>query len=188
MQPTAPVIESARLMRDVRRPSVNDWLWTELHYFFDTDDGSLPRVCLDYQDKRAVVGAFKYLRTRGQDVTYQGATFWSVTHARDRPLDSVPNAAVLVVSGDAHAFHFLLRGIEVDGIRLPDLGVFLFDEGIELDYRMGPEWRSAEVVAFFRLLLNLASLDPNASLTLQDHVPPEVVAQFQRCWRRFVDA
>jgi hypothetical protein len=50
---------------------VNDWLWSELHYLFDTDDGSLPRVLLNYQHKHAVVEAFAYLRAlgTGRDVT-----------------------------------------------------------------------------------------------------------------------
>ncbi len=36
---------------------MNDWLWTELHDLFDTDDGSLPEVRVDFADKRAVITA-----------------------------------------------------------------------------------------------------------------------------------
>jgi hypothetical protein len=49
-----------------------------------------------------------------------------VTDSTDCPLDSVPNAAALVVSGDAEPFHFVLRDIDMSGVRLPDLGVWVW--------------------------------------------------------------
>jgi hypothetical protein len=121
------------------------------------------------------------------DVTYRGASYWSVTHAQERPLDSVPNAAELVVSGEAEPFHSVLRGIAVEGAVIPDLGIYVYDRGIDFDYRMGIEWRAQEVEAFFGLLLKLARLDSNSSVALEDHVLPEVAAQFQRCWQRLID-
>jgi hypothetical protein len=57
---------------------MDDWLLTELHDLFDTDDGSLPEVRVDSADKQAVIRAFAKLRVRGQDVTHRGSTFWSV--------------------------------------------------------------------------------------------------------------
>ena len=166
---------------------MSEWLWAELHYLFDTDDGSLPRVNLNYRDPLAVVNGFAYLRRLGTDVTYRGASYWSVTQSQERPLDSVPNAAELVLSGQAEPFHFVLRGIAVDGAVLPDLGIFVYDRGIDFDYRMGIEWRAHELEAFFGLLLKLTRLDSNSSVALEDHVLPEVAAQFQRCWKRFID-
>ena len=41
--------------------TLNDWLWTELHHHFDTNDGSLPEVHVNFVDKRAVVTAFAHL-------------------------------------------------------------------------------------------------------------------------------
>lgn len=32
----------------------------------------------------------------------------------------------------------MLRDIEMNGVRLPDLGVWVFDDQIAIDYRMGP--------------------------------------------------
>jgi hypothetical protein len=165
---------------------MNDWLWTELHHHFDTDDGSLPEVHVNCVDKQAVVTAFAQLRSRGKDVTHQGAKFWSVTHSKDCPLESLPNAAALVVLGEAEPIHFVLRDIDVGGVRLPDLGVSVFADQIALDYRMGPEWRAIELRVLFRLLLDLARLDHESSVTLEPHVLPEVAEHFQTCWSRFV--
>jgi hypothetical protein len=67
---------------------MNDWLWAELHDLFDTDDGSLPEVRVDFADKRAVITAFAELRGRGQDVTHGGSTFWSVRQNSSGTLSS----------------------------------------------------------------------------------------------------
>jgi hypothetical protein len=165
---------------------MEDWLWAELHDHFDTDDGSLPEVRVDFADKRAVIIAFAELRGRGQDVTHGGSTFWSLTDSKASPLDSVPNAAALVVAGEAEPFHFVLRGIEMSGVRLPDLGVWVFDDQIAIDYRMGPEWRSAQLRALFHLLMELSRSDPKASVTLDPKTLAEVADRFQACWSRFV--
>jgi hypothetical protein len=67
---------------------MNDWLWAELHDLFETDDGSLPEVRVDFADKRAVITAFAELRGRGQDVTHGGSTFWSVRQNSSGTLSS----------------------------------------------------------------------------------------------------
>ena len=66
------------------------------------------------------------------------------------------------------------------------LGVFVFADQIALDYRIGPDWRSIELRAFFRLLLDLARLDHESSVTLEPPVLPVVAEHFQTCWSRFV--
>jgi hypothetical protein len=168
---------------------VSNWLWTELHDLFDTDDGSLPRVILNYQDRQAVIRAFAYVRAHGHDATYRGASLCLRSGPEARPLDSVQNAAELVLSGEAEPFHFLQRGIVIDGTTLPDLGVSVFDGGVDFDYRMGADWKSPQVVAFFRLLQTLATFDPTDPQpvpALEDHVLPEVAAKFRHCWERFV--
>jgi hypothetical protein len=165
---------------------MEDWLWTELHDHFDTDDGSLPEVRVEFADKRAVFTAFAELRARGQDVTHGGSTFWSVTDSKDCPLDSVPNAAALVVSGEAEPFHFVLRDIDMSGVRLPDLGVWVCDDQIAIDYRMGTGWRSTTVRALFELLLAIAQLDPETSVRLDPKVLPDVAERFNTCWSRFL--
>ena len=161
------------------------WLWSELHDFFDTDDGSLPEVRVAYSDTGATIAAYALLRERAAQVVTENPYFWSKTHHADRPLDSVPNAAVLVASGEATAFHVVLGGIRSRGVNIPDLGVFVFPAQIALDYRMGPAWGPRELEALFELLAELMSLDPQASLSLEEGALPEVVARFQKTWHRW---
>lgn len=161
------------------------WLWTELHELFEDDDGSLPHVLLNFKDRQAVVAAYARLRELGQDITHGGASIQLVREPESRPLVEVPNAAQLVASGEAESFHLLLGCIEVDGRVIPDLGVYVDEDRLVFDYRMGPEWTPASLTAFFALLLDLSKIDSESSMGLEDHVFPEVEARFQRCWQRF---
>jgi len=164
---------------------LNPWLWNELRALFDTDDGSLPEVRVDYRDPAAPTLGYALLRGRAARVVNDNAYFWSKTHDAERPLDSVSNAAALVVSGEAEAFHVVLGGIQSRSVAIPDLGVFVFTDQLAIDYRMGPAWGPKELEGFFGLLGELTSLDPDATLSLEEGVLPDVVARFQSAWRRW---
>lgn len=161
------------------------WLWNELRDFFDADDGTLPEVRVDFRDSAATVSGYALLRRRAARVVSEKAYFWSKTHDEARPLDSVSNAAALVVSGEAEAFHVVFCGIQSGGVAIPDLGVFVFPDQLTLDYRMGLAWGPIQLAAFFRLLGELASLDPDASISLEEGVLPDMAARFQNAWLRW---
>ncbi len=74
----------------------------------------------------------------------------------------------------------------MSGVRLPDLGVFVFDDQIAIDYRMGEEWRSTELRGLFELLLEISQLDPGSSVTFDPKTLPEVRERFKACWMRFL--
>ena len=161
------------------------WLWKEIHEFFDTDDGSLPEVRVNYNDTRATASGYALLRKLAATTSPESPCFWAIADDAERLLDSVPNPAALVVSGEAEAFHVVFGGIRLREVIIPDIGVFVFPNQLALDYRMGAEWGSPEVEAFFALLLQLVKLDPQASLSLQAGILPDVVARFHTAWRRY---
>ena len=86
--------------------------------------------------------------------------FWSREQEASLPVDSVPNAAVLVAAGQADPFHHCISGVVAAGVELPALGVFVWPDAIELDYRMGREWGPAQVAGFFELLRDCCTADP----------------------------
>jgi hypothetical protein len=165
--------------------NATSWLWNEIHDFFDTDDGSLPEIRVDYSDTQATASGFALLRKLAATISPESPCFCSVPGDEERPLDSVPNAAALVVSGQAHPFHVVFDGIQLRGATIPTIGVFVFPDQLALDYRMGAAWRAAEAEALFALLLQLVALDPRATLSLEDGILPELAARFQSAWRRY---
>jgi hypothetical protein len=62
----------------------------------------------------------------------------------------------------------------------------VFPDQLALDYRMGLDWGPSELEGLFDLLVDLAALDPQASLSLQEGQSAELVARFQNAWHRWV--
>lgn len=98
------------------------------------------------------------LRDRSREMMTEDPQFWSKAGEEARPVDSVPDAAELVVSGEAEAFHVLLGGIRSGDVVLPEVvegfrGAFerfLRDQppgGVAGQLRAGVE--SDEVVGLF---------------------------------------
>jgi hypothetical protein len=52
----------------------------------------------------------------------------------------------------------------VEGVALPDLGVYVDRDRLELDYRMGPGWDALRAGAFVRLLGALREHAPAARI------------------------
>ena len=154
-------------------------LWEAVHSCFDTDDGSLPAVVLTNLAEPDVAVVYAELCRRSELVSDE-AVFWDVAQQCLRRLDDVPNAAELVASGAAEAFHVVLRVI--DGVVLPDLGVQFASGRVALDYRMGREWGPSEVWAFFSLLKELLGVTAAGRLELDEERPPNA-DQFIAAWQ-----
>ncbi len=129
-------------------------LLAEILDLFSVDDGGLPEICLQGLTGNEVEEIYQALRQATRFLVGSPVFRHRGEHA-DKPLDSVPNAARLVVQGEADPFHFLCRGITVDGVPLPDLGVFVLDTAVALDYERGPAWGPSQVAGLFRLVRSL---------------------------------
>lgn len=156
-------------------------LWRRVGKCFDTDDGSLPGVEVADLSPDGVAAVYAMLRGRSR-LTPESVSveFWSRVREESLSIDSVPNAAALVATGEAEVFHICIEGL-VSGVELPILGVFVWPDGVALDYRMGREWGPARVVGFFELLLDCCELDRNAVVRPADYGPP-YAEEFSRAW------
>jgi hypothetical protein len=134
-------------------------LWNELHGLFDTDDGSLPEIELTNLNGQQIGSIFLYLLSSGINVTRDGGTFWDNELNQTRSIRSVENAAILVTECRASPFNIVISGIKIGGIAIPDLGVFIFQKMISLDYRMGWEWGPTQLMG----LLDTSSNQANGS-------------------------
>ena len=140
-------------------------LWSTFHSIFATDDGTLPEIDISHVTPAGLARMWMYLRSSA--LGYAGdAWFWHHGTEHETSLDSVPNAAALVVTGEAEVFHTVLNGISYFGSVIPDLGVFVFQDAIALDYRMGHDWNAANLTALFELLCQLQQIDQSAHISL----------------------
>ncbi len=100
-------------------------------------------------------------------------------------VDSVPNAAALVAAGEADAFHHCIEGLVAGGVELPVLGVFVWPNLVELDYRMGKAWTPLRVAGLFELLRDCCALDPGATVTPAEFEGPPEPARFLGAWSAY---
>jgi hypothetical protein len=156
-------------------------LWDEAGACFDTDDGSLPGIEVDNLSPAGVSAIYAMLRRRSR-LCDGSPEFWNRKRNESVLVDSVPDAAGLVAAGEAEAFHHCIEGLVSGGIELPVLGVFVFPNCVELDYRMGSEWGPTQVAGFFELLRDCCALDPTAVVVPASCEGPPYPDRFLRAW------
>ena len=161
------------------------WLFDSVHSHFSGED-YVSWVHLNFANPDVVASAYSWLRDKATGLVDENTFVWSKRESREIPVDSVPNAAELVVRGEGDAFCVWLRGIVSAGVALPDLGFFVFPEQIEVNWQGGSEWGEAEVEAFFTLLSELASRDTQATLVMPEGAVDEYAQSFMRAWSRFL--
>jgi len=161
----------------------SEQLWQEVRSCFDADDGSLPSIQLNNLTAGGVASIFVMVLGR---FTVKGPspTFWNRATGNEQNLDSVDNAAALVVSGEAETFHLLLEYRAANDVTLANLGFTVWPDGVEFDYRMGCEWDPAKVSMFFGLLYDCIKLDGSALLSLPIDGPPNPEC-FMVAWRKY---
>src|SRR5262249_59029194 len=165
--------------------SVSESLWQQVGECFKTDDGSLPGIEVAKLSPEGVAAVYAKLRERSRIAT-DSPEFWSRTSEASLPVDSVPNAAALVAAGHAEPFHHCISGVVAAGVELPVIGVFVWQDVVELDYRMGPDWGPTQVAGFFELLRDCCSLDPGAVVVPAEFEGPPYPDRFARAWTSYI--
>lgn len=130
----------------------------QLLRYFETDDGSLPEIEVEFSDPSCVLQAFELLFACGaQNVTAGGGFLWHISAQSETPF-SGSNAVALMLTGVVEPFHVVLGDINCGGEVIPDLGMFVDSFGLTLDYRMGPSWGKSQVESLCALLRRLQDL------------------------------
>ena len=164
--------------------SVSESIWQQVGECFDTDDGSLPGIMIDKLSPEGVAAVYAMLRQRSRMAT-DSPEFWSRVNDVSLPIDSVPNAAALVAAGKAEPFHHCITGVIATGVELPMLGLFVWPNALELDYRMGRDWGPPQIAGFFELLRDCCALDPSAIVVPAEFEGPPYPERFIQAWSAY---
>ena len=142
--------------------------WLDLKAYFDPDDGFLPEVSLDGYRPQEIVSIFNHLVSISSLSSLESG-LWHIPTESNVKLNQFPCAAEVMLKGKAESFHMLLKGLTFEGVTLPDLGAFIFKDGIILDYRRGSEWSDQVIRTFLTLISKV--MTPR----------PEIVVRHQEC-------
>lgn len=137
--------------------------WSIAHDNFGDDDGSLPGILISNLNSKAVRTIYDYFRAHGTIET-ENPTIYVESKKADIPLEDAKNAAQLVTGGGSHSFHCCFSGINYYSQQFPTLGLFVFKDAVEIDYRMGSHWNRENVNALFAFLAYLQSLCPGCTV------------------------
>lgn len=123
--------------------------------WFGPRDGSLFDLDIVFAPPDGVIAAFEALFARhgGRNVA-KHAGLWLRKEETEVPFTG-PGDALRVVDGTADGFHVLLGGLVVDGVALPDIGIYVHADTLGFDFAPGPEWTDAAIAAFIVLLASL---------------------------------
>lgn len=164
---------------------------------FSADDGCCPEICISRMPVAAIADVYAFVRQKSRFLV-GSPVFWVFKEARNVPLDAYLNPGLLVASGDAEPFHFLVSFLEIPvrpaspedtpqaGIRLPDIGVFVMQNAIALDYERGPHWTDLEITAFLELLQIIGDISPDSLLSLEQDTPPALKEAFIQTLTRYL--
>jgi hypothetical protein len=116
-------------------------------------------VGLSGQDVVAIVEHLNRLGARWDD-----RTFYLDSEGIDVTVSERPDVAALVVGGQADHACIGADGIEVDGVELPSVSMFIYPDSVEFFWDTGPPWTVRHVPAFLALMGQLLDLAPSAAL------------------------
>ena len=159
-------------------------VWNLIHDLFEAADGSLPDIRITELTPEGVAKVYDYLRAHSR-LACTNPHFWDKTSKQEAHVDSVPNAAQRVIEGLAEPFHIAVGGLKFLNTKIPDLGIFVFQKEIALDYRTGKEWAEPQLLALFELLRHICSIDPHARIKYDEGSVPDFKQRFQRAWSMF---
>ena len=160
--------------------------WKIARQNFTDDDGSLPGVEFRNLLPSSVRSLVNYFRQNGE-LTSVDAHLWHNQLQADVMVSEVDDPAGLVVSGIAAPFTCCFQLPPEGDNRIPELGLFVFQNDVEIFYRMGADWNHGNVDAFFRLLAYLKSLAPEAIVESADGEGVPYPDEFKQALGQYTD-
>ncbi len=160
------------------------WLFNKIGDFFTVDDGSFPEICICHLDQEEIADGYLLMRNSASFVV--GAPmFQNLLENREMPLSECENPAKLVCEGNARPFHFMLRQLKLENCVIPELGIFILDNAIALDFQKGRYWGEKEIEGLFLLLYWLRKNSTKSIIRLEDILNPADKENFFAAYDEF---
>jgi hypothetical protein len=129
-------------------------------------DGDLPDIDFDFGQKPVVGDAYAIIQGRATHLASRSAYYWSRSRSEECVISFGENPALAVLTGEAEPFQVVFGGLRsASGAPIPDLGVFVWETSITLDYRGGPDWDDPAILGLFEIMRDLKALAKGAPIS-----------------------
>jgi len=153
---------------------------------FRDNDGSLPDIELHDLSGDEVIRGYNLLKGFSEKISSEKAYYWSVKEEIEIPITFNDNPSIKVVSGEAEPFHLCFDGItSASGKRVPELGLFVFEDWLSLDYRMGPEWNFEALQGLFEILYSLHQNSKSMKIVHRANINDDDGTIFKSAWEAY---
>jgi hypothetical protein len=159
-------------------------LWDKIHDFFDKDDGTYPEICLCNLTPASIVNGYNFIRKNGGFLV-GGPRFLNAEQGCEMGLDEVEDASQLVVNRKAHPFHFMIRNIRFEDYQIDEIGIFVLDNAIAIDYEKGPFWNEQKITSLMYLINLIMKDSPQSFIRLEEEVPKDDKQRFENAYKEY---
>ena len=137
----------------------------ELIEIFQKRDGALPDIELNNLTSSELISVYAFLRGCAKRISSAGAYYWCLKTESEVSIRINDNPATLVASSEAEPFHLCFDGItSPSGCKVPELGIFVFQDSLVIDYQMGASWTESALIGLFEIIDRIKVIAPKMDL------------------------
>lgn len=137
-------------------------IWNKLHHLFEKDDGSLPDIFVENITPDEIVTVYSWVLSLTKP--YGEPCLWSLEENRDIKITDISNPALYYIQGKSESFRHGLEEFYFNGVKIPQLTIYIGESGIDFDYRMGKEWNKIKLISLFEFLHEIRKIAPKSKI------------------------
>lgn len=143
------------------------WLWNTTEDVFANSDEAGREISIYGLSAEEVIAGYNFIRSKARRL--RGIpTLYSLEAQKEVGIDEIGNGAELVCRRQANPFYFVVASLKGSRTNISDLGFFIFDNAICIDFKPGPLWGEIEIETFLLLILEIRKIAKNFSIQIQD--------------------
>lgn len=143
------------------------WLWHTTENIFTNCDETDLEISICGLSAKEVVASYDFIRSKARRLR-GNPTLYSLDEQKEVGIDEIGNGAELVCRRQANPFYFVVASLKGNRTNISDLGFFIFDNGICIDFKPGPLWGEIEIEIFLLIILEIRKIASNSFIQIQD--------------------
>ena len=159
------------------------WLWNTTHDIFDETEGDFVEICICGLSAEQVTAGYNFIRSKTRGLR-GNPTFYSYEAQDDLAIDEVLNAAEIVCKRQGKPFHFVSATTKIGRCNLSDLGFFIFDNAIAIDFQRGSAWGEIQILSLLKIISEIRQNASESFIRLSSRLNPEYRSRLETAMQK----